>query len=92
MWVVNNQKAQAQTFLKYDMQNLMIQLNSEEKMIDGIISSIDRSVGGLPSGYDIALMDRCCEAKSSLKEVRRLLNTCNDCISQLEVGEWLTDD
>lgn len=92
MWVVNNQKAQAQTFLKYDMQNLMTQLNSEERMIDGIISSINRSVGGLPSGYDVGLIDRCREAKSSLEEARRLLSTCNDCISQLEVQEWLPDE
>lgn len=92
MWVVNNQKAQAQTFLKYDMQNLMTQLNSEERLIDGIMSSINRSVGGLPSGYDRNLIDRCSEAKSNLEEVRRLLNTCNDCISQLEIREWVPDE
>lgn len=92
MWVVNNQKAQAQTFLKYDMQNLLTQLNSAERVIDGVISSINQSVGGLPSGYDIVLMDRCCEAKSSLEEARRLLGTCNDCISQLNVRERLPDE
>ena len=92
MWIVDNQKAQMQTFLKYDMQNLMTQLNSEEHLIDGIISSIDRAVGGLPSGYNTGLMDRCHEAKKSLEEVRRLLSTCNDCISQLEVREWLPDE
>lgn len=92
MWVVNNQKAQAQTLLKYDMQNIMTQLNSEERAIDDIMSSIDRSVGGLPSRHDNALMDRCREARSALEEVRRLLGTCNDCISQLEVREWVPDE
>ena len=92
MWIVNNQKAQAQTFLKYDMQNLMTQLNSEERLIDGIISSISRSVGGLPSRYDIGPMDRCREAKSSLEEARRLISTCNECISRLNVQEWLPDE
>lgn len=92
MWMTNNDKAKSQTYLKYDMQNLMAQLNSAEQKIDGIIASIDRAVGGIPSGLGNTLTDGCREAKSSLEEARRLLNTCNDCVAKLDVMEWVSDD
>lgn len=92
MWIINNGKAQSQTYLKYDMQNLMTQLNNAEHRINSIITLIDRVAGGAPSGQGNILMNRCCEAKNSLEEVRQLLNTCCDCVSQLDVMEWQTDD
>jgi hypothetical protein len=92
MWVVNNQKAQAQTFLKYDMQNILTQLNSEIAKVDNIVSFIDRAIGGIPSGHANGLLDRCHETKRSLESVRRLLVTCNESISQLEIREWVPDD
>ena len=57
MWVVNNQKAQAQTFLKYDIQNILTQLNNEEGKIDGIVYSLNRAISGLPSGQNNRMLD-----------------------------------
>jgi hypothetical protein len=92
MWVVNNQKAQAQTFLRYDIQNILTQLNNEEGKIDGMVYSLNRAIGGLPSGQNNRMLDRCQETKRSLETVRRLLATCNESISQLQVREWVPDD
>ncbi len=92
MWIVNNDKAQSQVYLKYDMQNLMTQLNSAEHRVDSVMALIYRVAGGTSSGPGNSLMDMCRKTKNSLEEVKRLLNTCNDCVSQLDVMEWLPDD
>lgn len=92
MWIVNNEKARSQTYLKYDLQNLITRLNSTEHKIDSIIAALDRVAGGVSSGPGNNLMDRCRRTKNSMEEVRRLLNTCNDCILRLNVMERISDD
>lgn len=91
MWIINDQKAKAQTLLKYGIGNLLHQMDREDRKIDSIMSATSCSVGGMRSGHDAVLLDSCRCAKQRLGEARKLVNDCNRYISNLEVREWVDE-
>lgn len=92
MWVINNQKAQSQTYIKTDIHNLITQLSYEDNEVQNTISMISQAIGNSHLQSDQRMMDACKSSLNILGEALRMLNTCSDCTSQLEVREWVEDD
>lgn len=92
MWVINNQKAQSQTYIKNDLHDLMTQLSYEDSEVQNTVAMINQAIGNSPLQSDQRMIDACKSSLSVLGEALRMLNTCNDCTSQLEVREWVEDD
>lgn len=92
MWVINNQKAQSQTYIKNDIHNLITQLSYEDNEVQNTIAMINQAIGNSLLQSDQKMTDACKSSLNILGEALRMLNTCNDCTSQLEVREWVGDD
>lgn len=92
MWVINNQKAQSKTYIKNDIHNLITQLSYEDNEVQNTIAMINQAIGNSVLQSDQKMMDACKSSLSILSEALRMLDTCNDCTSQLEVREWIEDD
>jgi hypothetical protein len=90
-WVVNNEKANAKYYLRTNITSNITNLSTSISDIRNLVSSIDCTIGGLPSETDIRWNGCCQRAINNLSQATGLLQQALVCTKELSDLEWVSD-
>ena len=91
MWVVNNNKARAKSYLRCDIESSITNLCDISNHIHDAISAINSIAAGSMSGADQQMIDECQKAISELSKGMQNLSACRNYVDQMETRDWVDD-
>ena len=91
MWVANNDKERAKTYLRSDIESNITNLRDVSNHIHDTISAINRATAGSLSGTDQQMIDECQRAIKEISESLQNLYACRNYLEHLDTREWVDD-
>ena len=92
MRVVNNQKAQAKTYIRNDLKSNVTNLNHEKNELQDTIAILCNLVSGSLVGIDQELIGYCQKTRQELDRAIQQLNMAAGLIDQLDITEEIPDN
>ena len=91
MWIENNEKGRAKTYLKNDIEGTITNITDSSNQIHSVISALSAVASGTVTGIDQQMIDECQRALLQLNLALQNLYTCRNYANQLNTTEWTED-
>ena len=92
MRVVNNQKAQAKTYIRNDLKSNVTNLHHEKNELQDTIAILCNLVSGSLIGIDQELVGYCQKTRQELDRALQQLNMAAGLVDQLDITEEIPDN
>jgi len=91
MWVVNREKESTKNYLIPNITSNITNVMANSNEVQDLVSSINCTIGGLPSGTDIRWVGCCQRALNNLSQASGLLHQALENARELFIMEWVDD-
>ena len=91
MWIENNEKGRAKTYLKNDIESSITNITALSNRIHSVISALSAVAAGTATGIDQQMIDECQRTLLQLTSALQNLYTCRNLADQLDTMERIED-